>query len=314
MSHYLALPDGTTIWPLDLSRGPMYSTSEVTVILTDGTEQQHTVRTNHDPGVRGQWGWISLPPGVHPTAVEARSTRTEVIGYQLVDPAAESERYPARLTAEQYQQRVAWDDDLDDDVNEARVAVARAMYVSEGTVTVPYVRGTIDGLDSWQQVKAPTTDWLDPYPAEPWLPNPMGRVLGPAWSWLFPGSVALPDALQRALRELNPRMEIHRRDYDSTTQFSCWFDLAYDPPRTTTETTGKGRRKTVREVPAVKRVHREFRVPNWVAGHDKAHAVVTRVKVIEELIAEHVPFAVVCSHCNGEGWITTTTKREDTTP
>lgn len=306
MTHYLILPDGSTVWPVTRRT----QNAEVFVELADGTEQPITL-TSNTVASSGGYGkaWMFLPAGSKPVRVFDRTERTVIDGHELIDPDTESTRFPARLTRDEFNARCqASYDDPDDDDNEA-AALLRRLYRQAGTHTETVEHPTAEGLDTWQQVKAPTTEWMDPDPEEAWLPSPVGSLFGPAFSWLFPGAVHLPDALERAIRSVFPRVEIHRRNYDTSTEFSAWFELAYDPPRTTTETVGKGRRKTTVDRPSFKKVHREFRVPNWVAGHDKPDAIVKRVAVVEQLIDEHVPFALVCSHCNGEGWITTTNKR-----
>lgn len=308
MSHYLILPDGMTIWPVTRRTSKV----DAFVELVDGTEHPVTLESNNLIHTGYGHGWVFLPAGERPSRVFTRHERTVIDGWELISPDIESARFPARLTRDEFNARLQESyDDPDDDDNEA-AQMLRRLYRETGTSTETIEQPVAEGLDTWQQVKAPTTEWMDPHPDEAWQASPVGALFGAAFSWMFPGAVTLPDALERAIRGLFPRIEIHRRSYDSVTEFSVWFELAYDPPRTYTEVTGKGRRKVSAERPSFKRVHRQFRVPNWVAGHDKPDAVVKRVAVVEQLIDEHVPFALVCSHCNGEGWIVTTTKREET--
>lgn len=231
--------------------------------------------------------WVSTHRARTTVAVVKQGER-RVLAYELIDPAAESARFPARLDFD------AW----------------RQLSEHEQEIRDPLYRAVSERLPG-KRTEFPAVDIIDLGPAE--LP-PQG---GPTWvaelpyelahhpevRHLFPGHLqGFPQALRARLDEI-PNLSA----YLNGGTFSLYAKVPYSPKRTKWQgdllRSGKRSRTHGREVEETTTRHIDIHPQQWVAGVNHAAARREWDRLLDAWVAEVKAWMsdVECGHCKGTG-------------
>lgn len=282
--YALHLPDGRWAYYLpDPDRPPGTRTG----LFADG-EPLHRLDVHVDP--QGWW----YATGRHAetiTAVYQPSPQT--IGYQLNDPAAESERYPAELTVEDYRQRSASREEYWELYDRVTKDLEPVEYVYEGPF-IPLVGR-----------EAPHYRDEPPWQAE--LPYELSQR--PEFRHLFPGRIpGLKDYLAAQIKSL-PRIEYCFVDYQGKRGLHVTLKVPFDQPRTAFRA-NIGRRgqplKSGRTVRVLVSRNLDLPVPDTVSGPNYEAALTEWHRQVAYWLAQvEEASAAACSACDGKGYVPT---------
>lgn len=236
---------------------------------------------------RGDW-YVSHRHAERITATYQPGPKT--IGYRLSDPTALSERYPAELTVEDWNERTAsreeyWE--LYESITEDLPAVER---VYEG----PFI---------------PLEGRQPPAPDEPqWraeLPHELTQRA--EYRHLFPGHIpGLKQHLELRIKSL-PKVQYCFVDYKNTPGLHVTVRVPFDQPRTRfVPYTGRNGRplKSGRTVPVLVDRSLDLPVPAAVYGPNYETALVQWHQQVEFWTKQVTEASVAaCSSCDGKGYV-----------
>lgn len=275
---------------------------DITWAARDGDPLEPT-NARRDPYGASRW---LKHPGPPRDLIATRPTTPTLTGYRLADPAAESAKFPATLTIEEFKARTAGFDDTADS--------------PEGAL---YERVTEPQPD--QHMLIPATSMLiidDATPAPDdghrWVANLRDELKRhPEVHHLFPGHlVGFRAAFIEAVKAL-PFMDVRqfiggdsaREDRDRRGYVDITRYAAYEPHHTRfVRDTGSGGRKlqSGRTVTETKMLTVSLPVPDTIAGTTRAEATIIWEATMSRLLAE-VTDALTpapCWHCRGTGVVT----------
>ncbi|GAA1110586.1 hypothetical protein [Streptomyces javensis] len=280
--YALRHPDGRWLYYLpDPDRPP----GERTGLFADGEPMNRLVPLA-DP--KGNW-YVSDRHAERITAIY--QPRPKTVGYKLTDPKALSERYPAELSVDDWNERSNAHDeywDLYDRITEDLVPVE---HVYEG----PFM---------------PLEGRQPPAPNEPqWraeLPHELTQRA--EYRHLFPGHIpGLKDIVAEHIKTM-PKVQYCFVDYQGKPGIHVTVKVPFDPPRTTIRynTDRRGRKlKSGRTVPVLVDRSLDLPVPAAVYGPNYETALVEWDRAIEYWAAQVAEASVAaCSACDGRGYIT----------
>jgi len=281
--YALKHPDGRWLYHLPKpdafqSAGNRIRVTELTGVFADGRPMEK---------LHGDW-FATDRQAVRLTATAQPGAKT--VGYRLTDPAAESVRYPATLTVEEWRERSDSDESLWQlyaNVTEDQPALE---HVYDGPVTV------LEGQEP-------------PGPDEPqWVADlPQWLTQRPEYRHLFPGHIpGLITHLMAVFKEM-PRVEHVFHNFQSEPGVYVSLRVPYDVPRSEWRayTGRKGQPlKSGRNVAVT--VNRRLTLPisGRVPADTYAQALVLWEQQVERWtrVVQEASVAA-CHHCDGHGFV-----------
>lgn len=278
-AYYLVGPDGAHYWPFKQTRA---------LTIQDGWQ-------TFEDTLNGSYGYVTWvrTPG-HVTEFQAaRPPLRETSGWTLKTADAASEKFPAALTAGEWEAR-GWDDeDTSEDAYMAnRLYRRNVQEIPQDPEVIPTA-----GL-------SPLDGTPDPHNGRPWIADQPSCWLYTRNYWhLLPGQASGFRAhLLGALRAEFGSAVTH---YEHRDEMFVTLRLSYDEPqwRTVAQFGRSGRelkkRKTVESTVDVKV---PITAPDIIRGQDKATAY-ARFDTLAAEWVQHVRSheMTVCSHCRGAG-------------
>jgi hypothetical protein len=276
--YALKHPDGRFLYHLPTPDG-FRSATDVTV-FADGQPMEKLAR-----------GWWAAPAEAGVLSVTGKRP-PKTVGYRLTDTSAESVRYPATLTLDDWEDRREYEGEtlwtLYTSVQEEQPGLE---HVYDGPVMV------LEGREP-------------PGPDEPqWVANlPHALTERPEYKHLFPGHIAgLVDHMKKIF-EAMPRARYVLLNFQNRPGVYVDLRVPYDEPRTewradTSYRTGK-KLKTGRTVPVL--VSRSLTLPiaDRVAAdtYEEALALWDQQVAHWTRVVEEASVAA-CSHCDGKGYV-----------
>lgn len=275
--YALKHPDGRWLYHLPKPKDFPFTVSGV---FADGQPMEK---------LHGDW-WATGQEAVRLTITGQPSPKT--VGYRLTDPTAESVRYPATLTVDEWAERRGHD--------------AETLWTLYANVTEdqPLLEHVYDGPVMVLEGREP------PGPGEPqWIANlPHALVERPEYKHLFPGRIpGLRDYLHRVI-ERTPRVKYCFNGYQGYTGLHILISVPYDEPRTefrrdTSKRTGKPL-KTGRTVPVTVERRIQLPVPTDVHADTYEQALAAWEEQTAYWVRQVEEASVAaCSHCDGKGYV-----------
>lgn len=282
--YALRHPDGRWLYHLptpDAFGTPGFgSHARVTGVYADGQPMDK---------LHGDW-WATTREATRLTTTAQPHAKTT--GYRLTDPNAESVRYPATLTVEEWKERSDVEGDtlwtLYTNVHEEQPALE---HIYDGPVMV---------LEGRQP----------PAPDEPqWIAQlPHALTERPEYKHLFPGRITgLRDHVAKVIENL-PKVKHCFNGYQGHTGLHVVIRVPYDVPRSefrrdTSRRTGKPL-KTGRKVPVLVERRLNLPVPTDVHADTYEHALAMWDEQVTFWVqAVEVASVAACSHCDGTGHV-----------
>lgn len=277
--YALKHPDGRFLYHLPKPATDDFRHAKVTGVYADGQPMQE---------LHSGW-WSAGQEATRLTMVRQPDPITT--GYLLNDVTAESVRYPATLTVEQWNERREYDDNLWQLYTSVREDQPAIEHVYDGPVMV---------LEGRQPPRPDEPQWIAQ------LPHALTER--PEYKHLFPGRIAGLRAHVHKLIEAMPRVKYCFNGYQDYTGLHVVIRVPYDQPRIewrpdTSRRTGKPL-KTGRKVPVLVEHRIQLPVPadchadtyeQALAAWDEQ--VAFWVSAVEEASVK------ACSACNGAGHI-----------
>lgn len=232
--------------------------------------------------------WATDHKATHLTATAEPSPKT--VGYKLSDPAAESVRYPATLTVDE------WNDHRDTDENLWQLYT----NIHEDQPAIEHV---YDGPVTVLEGREPPTPGEPPWVAQ--LPHVLASR--PEYQHLFPGHIpGLADHLMAAFKTM-PRVEHVFANFQNEPGVYVSLRVPYDEPRTEWRayTGRKGQPlKSGRNVPVSVSRSLTLPIPSRVSAGSYDEALALWAEQVERWtrVVEEASVAA-CSHCNGHGFV-----------
>lgn len=215
----------------------------------------------------------------------------KTVGYTLDDKDAESVRYPARLTVDEYRARRDDEDNLWEFYTSVVEEQPPVEHVYDGPVMV------LEGREP-------------PRPDEPqWVAAlPHALTERPEYKHLFPGKIpGLRDHLDKAI-EAMPPVKYCFNSPDRYTGLEVVVRVPFDTPRTTfrhdtSRRTGKTL-KTGRQVPVTVEHRLKLPIPDAVHADTYEQALIAWDEQVEFWVRQVEEASVAaCSSCNGTGHV-----------
>ncbi|MFD5848343.1 hypothetical protein [Streptomyces chartreusis] len=281
--YALRHPDGRWLYhlpkPEAFGKPGFGSRAEVTGVYADGQPMQQ---------LHADW-WATDHEAERLTTTGQPSAKTT--GYRLTDPSAESVRYPATLTVDEWNERRDRESDtlwtLYTNVHEEQPALE---HVYEGPIVV------LEGREP-------------PTPDEPqWIAQlPHALTERPEYKHLFPGHIPGLDDYLTAKFKAMPYVDFVGSNFQGKPGVHVSLKVPYDEPRTQFKA-HTGRRgqplKSGYHVQVTVNRRLTLPIPSRVPGDTYEEALASWHQQIEYwTCAVKEASVAACSHCNGNGFV-----------
>jgi hypothetical protein len=281
--YALKHPDGRWIYHLPKpdtfkTLGRQLRITELTGVYADGQPMTR---------LHGDW-WSTDREATRLTAAAQPGAKT--VGYRLTDPNAESVRYPATLTVDEWNERRDNDENLWELYTNVHEEQPPLEHVYDGPVMV------LEGREP-------------PAPDEPqWVAQlPHALTERPEYWHLFPGHIpGLVSHLMNVFKGM-PRVEHVFHNFQNTPGVYVSLRVPYDEPRTEWRayTGRKGQPlKSGRNVPVAVSRSLTLPIPDRIAAGTYDEALALWEQQVEHWtrVVEEASVAA-CSHCDGKGFV-----------
>ncbi|MFM9780405.1 hypothetical protein [Streptomyces scabiei] len=281
--YALKHPDGRWLYHLPTpdafkTPGNQLRITELTGVFADGQPMEK---------LRGNW-WATDREATRLTATAQPGAKT--VGYRLSDPTAESVRYPATLTVDEWLERREHDENMWQLYTNVAEAQPTLEHVFDGPIVV------LEGREP-------------PTPDEPqWVAKlPHAVTERPEYMHLFPGHIpGLDDHLMAAFKTM-PYVDFVSSGFQGRPGVHVSLKVPYDEPRTEFRP-HTGRRgqplKSGYHVQVTVNRRLTLPIPSRVPGDNYEQALANWRAQIEfwtGVVAE--ASVAACSHCDGKGFV-----------
>ncbi|MER7487994.1 hypothetical protein ABTY20_19210 [Streptomyces sp. NPDC126497] len=281
--YALKHPDGRWLYHLPVpdafGRPGFTARAKLTGVFADGRPMTE---------LHGNW-WATDREAARLTATA--QPRPKTTGYRLIDPAAESVRYPATLTREQFDDRVRGDEDT------------LWSFYTAVTEEQPPLEHVYDGPVMVLEGREP------PAPDEPqWIAQlPYVLAERAEYAHLFPGHIPGLAAHMMDVFRAMPCVDFVSLNFQNRPGVHVSLYVPYDEPRTEWRAnTGRDGRplKSGRNVPVKVNRRLTLPIPDRVAADSYAEALELWEQQVAHWtgVVESVSVAA-CSHCDGKGYV-----------
>lgn len=276
-------PDGRWLYHLPIpstlkTPGNQLRITELTGVFADGEPMEK---------LQGDW-WATDHEATRLTATAQPGAKT--VGYRLRDPAAESVRYPATLTVDEWNERREYDENMWQLYTNVTEDQPRLEHVFDGPIVV------LEGREP-------------PTPDEPqWVAAlPHALTERAEYKHLFPGHIPGLDDHLMAIFKGMPHVDFVGSNFQGKPGVHVSLKLPYDEPRTQWRArTGRNGKPLKSGYHVQVTVNRRLTlpIPHRVPGDTYEEALASWQEQIEYWtgVLEEASVAA-CSHCDGKGFV-----------